>query len=128
MSKIPVYFPGGSVVVMFRVWNRQNGLPIPLNDYRAEAAFYTRLLERRIHACSGADPSKIPITAANDYTLRIDLPPEETARLPHGNCTVKITLTHRTDGSRLTACRKIFTLKEAPQVLYLNQKQTNDKQ
>lgn len=117
MSKFPAYYPGGSVVVMFRVRSRRDGLPVPLKDYRAEAAFYTRLLGRRLCASSDPDPGKIPITAVNDYVLRVVLPPEATSTLPHGTCTARFTLSHRTDGSRLTACRKVFTLKEGPQAL-----------
>ncbi len=113
MSKLPVYYPGDSVVVMFRVRGRGDGLPVPLKDYRAEAAFYTRLLGRRLHASScPADPEAIPIEAANDYVLRIVLPPGATERLPRGTCAVRLTLTHPADGTRLTAVRKIFTLKE----------------
>ncbi len=118
MSKLPVYYPGDSVVVMFRVRSRKNGLPVPLKDYRVEAAFYTRLLGRRLHASScPAAPEAIPIEAANDYVLRIVLPPGATERLPRGKCTARLTLTHPTEGSRLTAVRKIFTLKEEPQAL-----------
>lgn len=111
MNKLPVYYPGSSVTVMFRVRNRRNGSPVPLGHYHAEAAFYTRLLGRKICA-SVLDPGKISITPVNDYVLRVVIPPEESAKLPCGFCAVKLTLTHKTDGSRLIVSRKIFYLKE----------------
>lgn len=111
MNKLPVYYPGSSVVVMFRLRNRKNGSPVPLADYHAEAAFYTRLLGSRIRA-SDTDPDKIPITPLSPYLLKIEIPPEETARLPCGICSVKLILTHKNDGSRLIVQKKIFTLNE----------------
>lgn len=114
MNKLPVYYPGSSVVVMFRVRNRKNGAYIPLADYYPEAAFYTRLLGQKICA-SGVDPEKIAITPVNDYVLKAVIPPEETRKLPHGPCTVRLTLTHQTDGCSLIVTQKIFHLKEATQ-------------
>ena len=112
MNKLPVYYPGSSVVVMFRLRNRKNGSCIPLADYHPEAAFYTRLLGRKIRA-SGVDPEKIGITPVDDYVLKTVIPPCETDKLPQGPCTVRLTLTHKTDGSRLVVSQPIFHLKEA---------------
>ena len=112
MNKLPVYYPGSSVVVMFHVRNRRHGALIPLSDYHPEAVFYTRLLGRRVRA-SGRDPGNIPIDPVDGYVLKTVLPPEETEKLPHGPCTVRLTLTHKTDGSRLVVSQKIFTLEEA---------------
>ncbi|MDR0953910.1 MAG: hypothetical protein LBM20_00820 [Rikenellaceae bacterium] len=114
MNKLPVYYPGSSVVVMFRVRNRPKGSCVPLEDYNAEAAFYTRLLGRKVYA-SGLDPGKIAVTAVNSEVMRIDLSGEDTAKLPCGTCTVKLTLTHKTDGSRLIVTQKIFTIQETVQ-------------
>ncbi|MDL2230442.1 hypothetical protein LJB87_01460 [Alistipes sp. OttesenSCG-928-L06] len=112
MNKLPVYYPGSSVVVMFRVCDRKNGSCVPLADYSPEAAFYTRLLGRKIRA-SGSDPSKIAVEPVGEHTLKIVIPPDETEKLPHGPCTVRLTLSHKTDGSRLVVSRKIFNLHEA---------------
>ncbi|MDR0954805.1 MAG: hypothetical protein LBM20_05420 [Rikenellaceae bacterium] len=114
MNKLPVYYPGSSVVVMFRVRNRKDGSCVPLEDYNAEAAFYTRLLGRKVSA-SGLDPGKIAITAVNSEVMRINLSGEYTAKLPCGACTVKLTLTHKSDGSRLIVTQKIFTIQETIQ-------------
>ena len=111
MNKLPVYYPGSSVVVMFRLRNRKNGSHVPLADYHPEAAFYTRLLGRKIRA-SGADPDKIAITAIDNHVLKAVIPPGETENLPQGPCTVRLTLTHKSDGSCLVVSQKIFTLKE----------------
>jgi hypothetical protein len=112
MNKIPIYYPGSSVVVMFRLHNRHNGKYIPLADYSAEATFYTRLLGRKIRA-SGIDPDKIAIEAVDNYVLKVVIPPDETEKLPYGPCTVRLALTHQTDGSRLIVSKTIFHLKEA---------------
>ena len=111
MNKLPVYYPGSSVVVRFRVRNRRCGTSIPLGDYTAEAAFYTRLLGRKVRA-SGVDPEKIAFSYLDGYVLQAVIPPEETERLPYGPCTVRLTLTHNTDGSRLIVSQTIFNLKE----------------
>ena len=112
MNKLPVYYPGSSVTVMFRVRNRENGKYLPLADYHAEAAFYTRLLGSRIRA-GHPDPDQLAIEPAGDGVLKVILPPGETRKLPHGSCTVRLTLTHKTDGSRLIVSKTIFHLKEA---------------
>jgi hypothetical protein len=112
MNKIPVYYPGSSVVVQFRLRNRCGGKPIPIGDYLPEAAFYTRLLGRKIRA-SGSDPEKIAIEAVGDHVLKVVIPPDQTEKLSPGICTVRLTLTHRGDGSRLIVSRKIFHLQEA---------------
>jgi len=112
MNKLPVYYPGSSVVVMFRVRNRKNGSHVPLAHYHPEAAFYTRLLGCKIRA-SGIDPEKIAITTVDDYVLKVVIPPEETEKLPYGSCTVRLTLSHKTDSSRLIVSKKIFQLNEA---------------
>lgn len=112
MNKIPIYYPGSSVIVMFRLRNRHNGKRIPVADYIPEAAFYTRLLGRKIRA-SGTDPDKIAIETVDDHVLKVVIPPDETEKLPHGPCTVRLTLTHESDGSRLIVSKTIFHLKEA---------------
>ena len=112
MNKLPVYYPGSSVVVMFRVRSRGNGSLLPLADYHPEAAFYTRLLGRRIRA-SGVDPDRIAISSVDGYVLKAVIPSEETEKLPPGPCTVRLTLTHKADGSRLTVSQKLFHLKES---------------
>jgi len=112
MHTLPVYYPGGSVVVMFRIKSRDSGTQVSLTDYHAEASFYTRLLGKKIQA-SDLDPAKISITAVDEFTLKTTIPPEETQKLPQGPCTIRLTLSHKTDGTKLIISQKIFHLQEA---------------
>lgn len=109
MNKLPVYYPGSSMTVMFRVRNRKN--VIPLDDYHVEAAFYTRIFGRKIYA-SDLDPEKIAIEWMDGEVLKVVIPAGETQKLACGECSVKLTFTHKKDGSKMIASRKIFTLKE----------------
>jgi hypothetical protein len=105
MNKLPVYYPGSSVSVSIRLRDGAGGRTIPPADYCAEAAFYTRLLGRRI---------RVPeVEIAEGDTLRVTLPPGETEKLAPGSCTMRLVLTHRRDGSRLIVVRKIFQLQES---------------
>jgi len=111
MNKLPVYYPGSSVVAMFRVRDRGDGRLVRLADYSARAVFYTRLLGQRVRAGTSG-PEALPIEPVGEYALRVTLPPEETGRLSRGTCRVRLTLTHNTDGSCLVVSRPIFELKE----------------
>ncbi|MCD8186549.1 MAG: hypothetical protein LUD68_08975, partial [Rikenellaceae bacterium] len=100
MNQLPVYYPGSSVVVRFRVRGRHRGFPIPLADYHAEASLYTRLSGEAIEA-SNREAEKIPICAVNEFVLQLTLPPEASIQLPLGLCKMDLKLTHKAAGTPL---------------------------
>ena len=112
MNKIPTYYPGSSIVLMFRVRNRRSRAAVPLGDYDAEATIYTKLLGEKLYASSGGDPDKIRLERVNDYVVSATIAPEESARLPIGEVSVRLRLAHRTEGSVLIVTKTIFMLEE----------------
>lgn len=111
MNDLPVYYPGSSIAVLIRLRNRGGGEPIPLADYRVTAAFYTRLIGCKLRAAAD-DPPRIPVEMLDDHTLKVVIPPAESGKLRPGPCTVRLTLDHRRDGSRMIVSQKIFQLQE----------------
>ncbi len=112
MNHLPVYYPGSSIVLRFRVSNRGSRSPVPLGEYRARATLFTRLLGEKVVASTEEESGAVAITYAGDGVLSTTIPPEESLRLPCGECSVRLDLTHRTDGSVLVVTQKIFILRE----------------
>ena len=112
MNHLPLYYAGSSIVLRFRVRNRGSRSPVPLGDYRARATLFTRLLGEKVIASTDDDPDTLPLTPLDDYVLTATIPPHESRKLPCGECSVQLKLTHRVDGTVLIVSKKIFILHE----------------
>ena len=98
-------------MLRFRVRNRGNRSPVPLGDYHAIATLYTQLLGEKVVAATGKSDF-LPLTPVDDYVLTTTVMPEETRKLPAGECTVHLNLTHKMDGTSLRVVKKLFILQE----------------
>jgi hypothetical protein len=112
MNHLPVFHPGSSIVLRFRLRNRGSRSPVPPGDYRVRATLFTRLLGEQLVASTENEPGTLAATAGADGTLTVTVPPGESLRLPCGECSVRLDLTHRDDGTVLVITRKIFILQE----------------
>ena len=112
MTKIPPYSPASSVVLRFRLRNRHSSTPVPLGGYAAEAVLYSRLLGPKVRGTLPPSPRKIPLERVGDCVISVTLSPRETALLPPGKVSVKLTLTNLVDQSVVIVTRSIFMLRE----------------
>lgn len=112
MRHLPVYYPGSSIALRIRVRNRGSRTALPLGDYRARATLFTRLLGERVVASTEGEPGTVALACEDGRLLTATIPPEASAGLPCGECTVQLELVHRGDGTVLVASQKSFTLAE----------------
>ena len=112
MQKIPTYCQGSSIALVIRARDKEGGSPVAVTGYDLDGVLYTRLVGQKIRLSTSGEP-KVAVHALDQATFAANIPAEMTSSLPPGECTLQLTFTDKTTGTKHVTVRKLMILEYA---------------